>query len=339
MPEPVIPTTSDQQIWDAWLAAFHAPTLAIADDLGLFGALAAAPATSDELARTLAIELRAVEAIAGLLAALGFLARVDGRFVLADVARTYLLPDSPFYWGPLLRRVRDVPLDVKKLLDGLRRGRAGAEARVTGMWEAPKPPPEALVGFTHAMHAHSFALALRVLPTFGLTGRERLLDVGGGSGSYSIAAALLDRAAACTVLDLPPVCAVTRDYAARHGVGDRVATAPLDMFVDPWPPGHDRILMSDIFHDWDDERCRLLAQRAHAALAPGGRVLVHEMLLSDALDGPLAAAAYSMVMLFVAQGRQRSAHEIVTILASAGFAAPAVTLTANGYAVVAATRT
>jgi len=339
MPELSIPTCSDQPIWDAWLAAFHAPTLAIADGLGVFAAIRDSPATSAELGETLSVELRAVEAITGLLAALGFVAQTDGRFALTDVARTYLLPESPFYWGPLLARVREVPLDCKRLLDGLRRGRAAAEARVTGMWRAPTPqPPEALVAFTHAMHAHSFALALHVVPAFALGMARRLLDVGGGSGSYSIAAALHYDALACTVLDLPAVCTVACDYARRHAVVDRVATAPLDMFVDAWPPDHDCILMSDIFHDWDDHTCRELARRAHAALAPGGRILIHEMLLADTLDGPLAAAAYSMVMLFVAQGRQRSTREIIDILSSAGFTDAAVTPTANGYAVVGARR-
>jgi cyclopropane fatty-acyl-phospholipid synthase-like methyltransferase len=332
-------TCGDGPIWDVWLAAFHAPTLAIADGLGVFAALHARAASAEELGASLQIELRAVESMLGLLAALGFLACVDGRFHLTDVARHYLVPESPYYWGGLLQRVRDIPIDCNKLIAGLRQGTAAREARVSGeLWRAPQPPPAALESFTHAMHAHSFALARRVMPVFALAGVERFLDVAGGSGSYSIAASLHDPRIRCTLLDLPVVCGVARSYLGKHGLGSRVELVAADMFADAWPRGFERVFFSDIFHDWDDERCRWLAARAYESLAPGGQVLVHEMLLADTKDGPLAAVAYSMVMVFVTEGRQRTGREITTILTSAGFVDVTVTLTSGGYALIAATR-
>ena len=178
------PSCSDWPIWNVWLAAFHAPSLAVADELGVFTALRDRSLTSRELATVLGIELRAGEALLGLMAALGFLAKADARFHLTDVARDYLLPDSPYYWGALLQRIRTIPLDCNKLISGLRRGSAAREARISGeLWGAPLPPPEALASFTHAMHAHSFSLAMRTVATFGLAGVTRLLDVAGGSGS------------------------------------------------------------------------------------------------------------------------------------------------------------
>jgi acetylserotonin N-methyltransferase len=323
-------------VWSAWMALFHAPTLAVADELHLFEALAAIPLSVDELASALTLEPRAAEAITGVMTSLGFLRLADARFALTDTARTYLLPTSPFYWGGMLRRIREVPVDCKKLLASLRGGVAAAEARLTAMWEAPVPPPEALVGFTHAMHAHSFSLAMRTISKFGITGS--LLDVAGGSGSYSIAATIHDPAVSSTVLELPPVCAVAASYAAEHGVGARVATIAADMFTTPWPEGHDAILLADILHDWDDTRCRELAHRAFAALPSRGRVLVHEMLLDDDKVGPPTAIAYSMIMVFVTQGRQRSGADLRAILESAGFSDVRVVPTANGYSIVEGTR-
>lgn len=331
-----VPTVDDSPIWSAWMAAFHAPTLAIADEIGLFAAIAAAPIGSDELATMLAIELRATEAIAGLMTALGFLALVDDKFELTETARTYLLPSSPFYWGGMLRRIRENPLDCRKLIDSLRRGKAAADARLTAMWQAPQPPTEALIAFTHAMHAHSFSLAVRTISKLALRGR--LLDVAGGSGSYSIAAALHDPGLCCTLLDLPPVCGVAANYAADYGVSDRVSSVPADMFVEDWPLHHEAILLADIFHDWDDERCRVLASRAFAALPSRGRVLIHEMLLADDKVGPATAISYSMIMVFVTQGRQRTAPEVRAILETAGFGDIRVIPTANGYSAIEGTR-
>lgn len=334
MTQLITPTTSDEPIWSVWMSAFHAPALAIADGLGLFAALRDAPATAHELATALGIERRAAETIAGLMAGLGFLAQAVGQFHLTDTARHYLLPDSPFYWGPMLRRIRDNPLDCRRLIESLRRGTADADARVTGMWEVPQPPREALRAFTHAMHAHSFALAMRVVPALGLGEASRLLDVAGGSGSFAIAAAYHHPGLHATVLDLPAVCEVAAAYVAEHAVADRIAMCPSDMFVDAWPRGFDRVLLSDIFHDWDDARCRWLAARAHESLVEGGELVIHEMVLSDAKDGPLLALSYSMVMLFVARGRQRSVAEISDILISAGFRDVRVTLTSGGYAAI-----
>jgi acetylserotonin N-methyltransferase len=171
-----------------------------------------------------------------------------------------------------------------------------------------------------------------------VAGVRRLLDVGGGSGSYSIAALLHHPQLSATVLDLPPVCEVAARYAGQYGVGARFATAAVDMFRDPWPTDHDRILMSDVLHDWDDERCALLLRRAHDALPPAGRVWVHEMILDDVQAGPAAAAAYSMIMVFVTQGRQRSAPELAALLSGAGFTDIQVTMTTGGFALLEGTR-
>lgn len=326
------PPVDDAPMWSAWMAMFHAPTLAVADELHLFEALSAQPLTAAQLADALALEPRAAEALTGLLASLGFLTLEDERFALAAAARAYLLPASPYYWGGLLRRIRDIPVSCEKLLASLRGGPAAAQARLTAMWEAPTPPPQALVSFTHAMHAHSFSLAMRTITGFGLAGS--MLDVGGGSGAYSIAAALHDPALRCTVLELAAVCPIAASYAAQHGVGDRVHTVAADMLAAPWPTGHDAILLADILHDWDDARCADLAKRAFAALAPGGRVLLHEMLLDEDKVGPATATSYSMLMVYVTQGRQRSGGELRALLAGAGFEAIRILPTANGYSLV-----
>lgn len=329
------PTCSDGPIWDVWLAAFHAPTLALADELGVFASLERQPATANELANEIRIETRAAESIISLMAALGFLTQAAGRYHLTEVSRTYLLASSPFYWGGFLRRIRNIPIECNKLIESLRRGKAAEEARVSGeLWRSAQPAPEALQSFTHAMHAHSFSLAMRVVAQFGLAGVASFLDVAGGSGSYSIAAALQYPQLRCTLLDLQVVSEIAREYVSKFGVANRISVVAGDMFSDVWPHGFERVFFSDIFHDWDDERCRHLAEKAFGALVSGGRVLVHEMLLSDAKDGPLAAAAYSMVMVFVTEGRQRSAAEIIDIISSVGFIDIHVKMTAEGYALI-----
>lgn len=327
----------DEPIWRVWLSAFHAPSLAVADELGIFRVLAERPATAEEIATTLKIQLRAIESLTALLASLDLLTKREDRFHLTPVARQCLVPTSPFYWGAFLRRIREIPIDCSKLIESLRRGTAAADGRVTSLWETSTPSPERLRDFTHAMHCHSFALAVRVVSEFALSNVERVLDVAGGSGSFSIAIAKAYPGIRCSLLDLPAVCEVAQSYVEDWGLADRIDIVPTNMFLDAWPPG-DRVFFNDIFHDWDDDQCRMLAERAFAALPSGGRILVHEMLLADGKDGPLNAAAYSMVMVFVAQGRQRTAAELVRIISAAGFCEPTVKPTAGGYALVEAVK-
>ena len=103
-----LPSCDDKRIWDVWMQAYQFPTLCVADDLGLFPLLEKSPMTSDEVATALRLSARATEALVGVLSGLGFLARIDGRFTITEVTRNFLLPSSPYYWGGMLRFVRDI---------------------------------------------------------------------------------------------------------------------------------------------------------------------------------------------------------------------------------------
>ncbi|HEY3517034.1 MAG TPA: methyltransferase, partial [Gammaproteobacteria bacterium] len=121
-------------------------------------------------------------------------------------------------------------------------------------------------------------------------------------------------------LELPAVCEVARDYIEQGGVSDRVDTVSIDMFREAWPRGYDGMFFSNIFHDWNAETNTFLARRAHEALAPGGRIFLHEMLLAEDGSGPATTASFSMLMLLGTRGRQYSFTELRQILANAGFA-------------------
>lgn len=327
----------DSAIRNLWLSAVHLPALSVADALGLFPALDETPATSDELAKRAGIAPRAADILATLMASLGLLLLADGKYHLTEVARECLLPGKPYYWGPFLERARLAPLDANRLLTEIRSGHDAG--RVSAVWDPQAPNTERLRAFTAAMHCQSLPLAVRSIPHLPLRGAKRMLDVAGGSGSFCLAAMLRDPALRCTLLDLPPVCDMAREYATQYGVQDRMDFAAVDMFTGQWPGGHDVAFFNDIFHDWEDERCVGLATNARTALVVGGRILVHEMLLADQKAGPLPAATYSMMMLFATPGRQRTAAELVSILRRASFDDIRVTPTAGGYAAVEGRRT
>jgi acetylserotonin N-methyltransferase len=326
-----LPAAADRAIWDIWLSMYRLPAMAVADELGVFGALESAPSTAAETAQRLGFNRRATDVLLGMLTALGLLVLRDGRYELADVTRTYLLPDSPYYWGPLLRALGVLPQQHAALIRALRaaddRAPSGAAppqnlARPddpSDAWERGRIDRAQAEVVTRLMHCHSLPASVGAATNGNLRGVSRLLDVGGGSGCFSVAMAQQFPSIRCTVMELPAVCEVARSYIADGGVADRVDTVAIDMFREPWPRGYDGIFFSNIFHDWGDETNRLLAGRAYDALPSGGRIFLHEMLLAEDGSGPVTTASFSMLMLLGTQGRQYSFSELRQILTSVGF--------------------
>jgi acetylserotonin N-methyltransferase len=327
-----LPASEDRPIWDIWLSMHRLPAMAVADELGIFAALDAAPSTSAEAAQRLGFNRRAMHVVLSMLSALGLLVVRDGRHELADVARTYLLPDSPYYWGPLLRALGVLPQQHAALIRALRAPDdrasniaispanlpAGADDPADAWQRGHIDRAQAEV-VTRLMHCHSLPASVGAARNGNLEGVTRLLDVGAGSGCFSVAIAQHFPSIRCTVMELSAVCDVARGYIEEGGVSDRVDTLALDMFRDAWPRGYDGMFFSNIFHDWDVDTNQFLARRAHDALLPGGRIFLHEMLLAEDGSGPATTASFSMLMLLGTRGRQYTFAELRQILTSAGF--------------------
>jgi len=332
-----LPSCDDRRIWEVWMSLYHFPTLTVADDLGVFPLLDRAPATAEEVATSLSLSPRATEALLGVLSGLGFLTQNDRRFFITEVTRNFLLPASPYYWGGMLRFVRDLPVTRQALKDALVKDRPKVyEGK--DMWETHEMSAELAQAFTHAMHTRSLHLGVAAAAKVDFSGHARLLDVAGGSGCFSIALAQRHPALRCTVLELAAVAGLARGYVAEFGAQDRVEVRVGDMFQDPWPAGHDAVFFSNIFHDWDRARCLHLAKKSFEALPRGGRIYVHEVVLADTKDAPLVAATDSMHMMFFTEGKQRTLGEFDGIFREAGFTGTTLTHTFGYYSVVHASK-
>jgi cyclopropane fatty-acyl-phospholipid synthase-like methyltransferase len=145
-----------------------------------------------------------------------------------------------------------------------------------------------------------------------------LLDMGGGTGLYSIAFLQRYPRLRAIVFDRPAVLKVTGEFAAQYGVADRLHCIAGDMFADPLPADSDVALLSNVLHDWDVPECRRLIQRSAAALPAGGRLLIHDVFLSDDHSGPLYAALFSVALMVITEGRNYSGAEYKAWLSEAG---------------------
>ncbi len=156
--------------------------------------------------------------------------------------------------------------------------------------------------FIAAMHANATARAPALLAALDLAGVRRALDVGGGSGGYAIALARAVPSLRVEVLDLPDVLPLTAGYVAAAGLSERVTTRPGDLNADDLGAGYDLVLISAICHMNSPAQNADLLRRAGKALAPGGRLVVHDHVLEPDRTAPKAGALFAINMLVNTSG-------------------------------------
>jgi 3-hydroxy-5-methyl-1-naphthoate 3-O-methyltransferase len=328
-----LPATSDDKIiWDTWLSQYRLAVLTVADEAGTFSAISSRSLTTAELAAELKVDPRALQIHLGLLATLGFVERREGRWRATAAARTWMHPQAEGYYGPMLSIFREREPLHAQMLATLRTGnRPAGHVSSVDEWERGAMTPEFAKFITAFMNAHSQAAARGVAAQPLFSEVRSLLDVGGGSGIFPIQMAKAWPRLRATVMEITQVCAEADQYIATAGAQAQVNTQAVNMFTEEWPRGHDAHFFSNIFHDWSDATCLMLARKSFEALPAGGCILLHEMLMDDDGCGPLAPAAFSMMMLLGTKGRQYTLPELRGFLEAAGFADIEAWRTGGGY--------
>ncbi|GAA5609722.1 methyltransferase domain-containing protein [Streptomyces platensis] len=306
----------DRLVMATFMGQYDLPALAVADALGLFPLLVRSPVGAAEAARRLRLHPYNTEVLLALVAALGYLTVYEGAYHLTPAARAFLLPGTSRYWGPMLQLGWDEKCTAVQL--AVREGKAHGY-RGHALWETHSRVPRRADLFTAAMHAHSTGPAAALAARLDLAGAGTLLDVAGGAGTFAVALVKRHPQLTAQVLDLPAVADVARRTLEEAKVADRVRLCLRDMFDGPWPDGQDLVLFADTLCDWGDDACREMLARARAALSPGGRILVHQVMLDDSRTRSATAAGYALALATMSGGRLRTASELAGLLTEAGF--------------------
>ncbi len=287
--------------------------LLTAVELDIFTAVGTG-AKPSEVAAKLGTHPRSTESLLNALVAMGALTKQDGVFHnTADTAR-YLVAGSPEYERPALMHTVQMWDSWDKLTDSVRRGTAALAPRVES------DDNEWTDSFIAAMHRNAATAAKRLVEAVGADGIQRLLDVGGGSGAYSIAFAQANRDLRAEVLDLAPVVPIAKKHIAEGELTDRVTTRVGDLRQDEFGKDYDLILLSAICHMLGPEENQDLFRRCYRALAPGGRLVVRDHLLDPDKTSPKPGALFALHMLVNTEsGSAYSENEYRAWLAAAGF--------------------
>jgi len=236
--------------------------------------------------------------------------------VFADtpLAARYLAAGSPDDARDALKHNLALWTRWSTLTDAVRQGHAVAV-------DGTARKDEWTVPFIAAMHRNAALRAPVVVRAVGVERVRRLLDVGGGSGAYSIAFAQASPVLEADLLDLPSVLPIAERHIEAAGLAGRVHTRTGDLRRDAFGEGYDLLLLSAICHMLGPEENRDLLRRARAALVPGGRVVVQDFLLEPDGTAPAHAALFALNMLVgTPAGSSYSEAEYGSWLKAAGFA-------------------
>jgi SAM-dependent methyltransferase len=322
----LMPTSDPTPIFEHFRGSYGTELLTAAVcDFNMFSRLADRPKSFDELRGEIGLGERPANVLITAMRAMGLLTLVDGRLDLTAVAREHLVTESDFNIIGYIALATDSP-GVRAMAEQLKinapskqknEDRGAAYIFREGI-ESAMDEEQSARRLTLALAGRAKNVAPHLAANVSLTNARRLLDIGGGSGLYSIAILQQNPQVRAVVWDRGEVLKVAEEFGRQNGVSDRLEVLAGDMFADPVPADCDVILLSNILHDWDVPECRKLIQRCADALPASGRLLIHDVFLDDDLGGPLPIALYSAALFSLTEGRAYSAAEYRGWLREAG---------------------
>lgn len=264
-----------------------------------------------ELSRRISSDPRGIELLLNALVSLGLLQKENGIF-------------------------RNTPSAARFLAEGSRDSARQAQLHTANMWKRwsnltesvktgfPAPSTRSTEGagtFIAAMDHSARARVRGFVQAIGVNGTRRMLDLGGGSGAYSIAFAKAAPELHSEIVDMPDVVPIAQKHIADAGLSDRVAVRSGDMLTADLPrQSYDLVLLSSICHMFSPDENQALFARAHAALAPKGRIAIADFIIDPGKTSPRSAALFALNMLVATHGGATySEPEYEAWLKAAGF--------------------
>lgn len=283
-------------------------------ELDLFTAVAKA-ATAKEIASRIGGGERAAAILLDALVAMGLLTKAGGRYANAPAAQRFFTAGAEADSRSAMLHHASLWSRWSRLTDIVKVGSGGA------LEETPKRSEEFTRAFIALMHRTAIARAPMVVQAVGAANVRRMIDVGGGSGAYSIAFAAANPSLHAEVLDLPDVLPIAKEHIRAASLEDRVTAREGDLRRDAFGEGYDLVLLSAVCHMLGPDENRDLIRRAFAALAPGGRLVIQDFILNPDRTSPRFAALFSVNMLVgTEKGSDWSEEEYASWMREAGFA-------------------
>jgi len=283
-------------------------------ELNLFTILNPTPLSAQEVASRIGADLRALTVLLDALSAMGLLVKKSKTYQCANSVSPFLSEEAPNSVLPMVLHADHLWQRWSGLTDVVR------STIVSKGAVKPSRSPEELCAFIGAMHIIAAPRADEIVAATNPGSSKTLLDVGGASGTYTIAFLKVVPEMKATLFDKPEVVEMARERLSKAGMLDRVTLVPGDFYQDEFPYGHDLAFVSAIIHQNSPEQNLDLFIKVFRSLNRGGRILIRDHVMEPDRIHPKDGAIFAVNMLLGTPGGSTYTYEeIKTGLSQAGF--------------------
>jgi precorrin-6B methylase 2 len=286
-----------------------------AAELNIFTLLDGTPSTAEDITGRLHADLRGLTALLNALTSMGLLIKKDNIYKLAADSAQFLSDKSPRSLLPMIHHAAHLWESWSNLT-----------SIVNGPGSAGTAAPSARDGdelraFIGAMHVVGMPIAQKIVAAVRPRRARSLIDVGGASGTYTIAFLQAFPKMKATLFDRPAVIEIARERVLEAGMFDRVRLVAGDFYKDKLPGGHDLALLSAIIHQNSPRQNIELFRKVLRALVSGGRIIIRDHVMESSRTKPNEGAIFAVNMLVNTEGGSTyTFDEIRDWLEKAGFA-------------------
>ena len=317
-------TVTPELILQTALGFMSAKLLFVANEIGLFTALEGGSCLLDELAARMNVPKRTVRIVADAMVSLGFVEKQDARYRNSVVTSAFLSGSGRADFRPFLTFWNHISyLKWTKLEDSVRAGKGMA-----GRFEFANEREQEI--FSKGVEAFSMASARGLPDVHDFSPYHRVLDLGGGTGSFLLA--LLGRYPSLhgTLFELPAAAAVARKVFEGNPVAKRISIAEGDFFVTPIPQGHDVTIIANVIHTLSSEHTVEMFTNLRRSVAAGARLLLIDLFTDPTKTQPaMAAMLAGEFLVMTGEGDVYSEQEVREWLSATGWR-PLVCTPLNG---------
>ena len=270
--------------------------LAAAAELDLFGVIGEHSLTAAQIAQRVPCDQRGAAILLDACAAIGLLHKQGDTYRAAAGLSDLLADDRD---GSIVAMVRHQATCLRRWAELARVVHTGRPAERVPSIRGEASDRESFIG---AMDNISGPIAASIIADLDDLEFRTVLDVGGASGTWTIALLRQYPGTNAIIFDLPPVCPMAKERVGAADMAERVSIVGGDFEQDPLPTGADLIWLSAIVHQNSREQNRRLFAACHAALPEGGRLLIRDIVMAESRIDPPAGALFAVNMLVATEG-------------------------------------
>ncbi|HEY5511316.1 MAG TPA: methyltransferase [Prolixibacteraceae bacterium] len=269
--------------------------------------------TAEQISNVLNLDEHSCERLLNGLVSLGFLTKQNQSFFNTEESSAFLSRKGANYMGGLMHS-NHLWNTWSNLTQVVRTGKSAHPTEINERGD------EWLFSFIAAMHDRAIKQAPQQLANIDLSGIKTMLDIGGGSGAYSMEFISLKPDLEATIFDLPNVVPITKQFIDKEGFSDKIKIFTGDYTVDDLPNGFDLAFLSAIIHSNSLEVNQDLIKKCFKSLNTNGKIIIHDWIMNNARTQPISGAIFAINMLVGTEaGDCFTEQEVTDMLTSAGF--------------------